>query len=109
MTESQPLTERQRYWLQHLRACAAEQQSLKAYARQHRLQIQTLYAAKKQLKRQGLLDPSTRAPRFLRLTPAPAWQAPATCRVLLANGAVVEWSCGAEALGSVLAAAARLP
>jgi len=80
MTEPKPLTERQRCWLQHIRACGDGQQSLKAYVRQHRLNIQTLYAAKKQLKRQGLLDQSPRAPRFVRLTPAPV-----TCRVLLVN------------------------
>ena len=108
MTEPKPLTERQRCWLQHIRACGDGQQSLKAYARQHRLNIQTLYAAKKQLKRQGLLDQSPRAPRFVRLTPAPVRPAPVTCRVLLVNGTVVELACGMEALGQVLDVAARL-
>ena len=42
------LTERQRYWLEHLRACG--EGSLKAYAEVHDLDVRALYEAKELLQ-----------------------------------------------------------
>lgn len=108
MSETEKLTQQQRYWLTHIQASQDNQQSLKAYARQHGLNITSLYDAKKQLKRKGVLCQDTRPQRFVRVTTAVAMQPVASCRVLLVNGTVVELSCGIEEVGRVLETAAGL-
>lgn len=101
------LTERQRYWLEQIRACEATGESVKAYASAHGFAAGAMYAAKKVLIRKGLLPQSPA--RFQRVhTPAPGrgneW------RIELANGAVVGFSgaVDAGALSTVLNAVARL-
>ena len=54
MSTHSPLTERHRFWLEHLRACGSG--SLKAYAEKHALGVSSLYEAKSRLKRKGMLD-----------------------------------------------------
>ncbi|HEY5573662.1 MAG TPA: hypothetical protein VIK64_11655 [Anaerolineales bacterium] len=107
MTESEKLTKQQRYWLTHIQASHDNQQSLKVYAREHGLNITSMYDAKKQLKRKGILE-DTRPQRFVRVTTPVVMQPVASCRVLLVNGTVVELSCGIEEIGRVLETAARL-
>ncbi len=48
------LSERQRAWLEHLRACRAQGLSLKAYAEQQGLNLQRFYHWHRRLKRLGL-------------------------------------------------------
>ena len=64
MSTSTTLTERQRFWLEHIRACGNG--SLKAYATVHQLDIRLLYEAKSRLKRKGALGAPS-APRFVRV------------------------------------------
>lgn len=52
-TES-PLTESQRFWLRHLRACQAAGLSIPAYAAQHGLNPQSFYSGRLQLMRLGV-------------------------------------------------------
>ena len=101
------LTERQRYWLEQIEACAASGSSVKAYAAAHGFTASALYAAKKVLVRKGLL-PQTTA-RFQRVqTRAPSrgreW------RIELPNGAAVGFSGAVDAatLSIVLATVARV-
>jgi hypothetical protein len=86
------LTERQRFWLEHLRACGSG--SLKAYAEAHGLELGTLYEAKSRLKRMGALD--ARTTRFARVQCEAPSAPPSVCRVHLCNGAVVEVACAPE-------------
>ena len=58
MSTSTSLTERQRFWLEHIRACGNG--SLKAYATAHQLDIRSLYEAKSRLKRPPTLDSGDR-------------------------------------------------
>ena len=51
MSNASELTERQAFWLAHLRACGKG--SLKAYAEAHGLDVRALYDAKARLKRKG--------------------------------------------------------
>jgi hypothetical protein len=101
------LTERQRYWLEQIEACAATGSSVKAYASAHGFTPSALYAAKKVLVRKGLL-PKTTA-RFQRVhTAAPSrgseW------RIELPNGTAVGFSGAVDAatLSTVLATMSRL-
>jgi len=90
MAPRSQLTERQRFWLEHLRACGNG--SLKVYAEAHELDVRALYEAKARLKRRGLL-PGARPAQFVRVHGTAPASAPALCRIHLANGAVVELAC----------------
>ena len=92
------LTSRQREWLTHLQRCEASGETKQAYAKRHRLSVQALYSAAKDLRRRGALPPAGRAARtvsFVRVS-APV-SAPGAWQVRFANGAVLE---GANALTS---------
>ena len=105
MSKNSRLSEKQSYWLGHLRACADG--SLKAYAEANGLNVSSLYGAKKRLKRQGVLrgEPPARLVRVERVS-APA---PTLCRVHLANGTAVEVSCAPERWGELFSRVAALP
>ncbi len=83
-------TQRQRFWLEHLEACRAQDVSLKAYALAHDLSPGALYAAKSDLKRRGALPASTLPVPAPRLLPVHITRTALMFRVLLPNGVVVE-------------------
>ena len=103
------LTEREVFWLGHIRACGKG--SLKAYAQSKGLDAGTLYAAKSRLKRKGILSPASG--RLVRVEPVEVRRAatagPSYCRVHLRNGVAVELACAPEHWGELLASAAALP
>ncbi len=109
------LTVRQRFWLEHLKACDNEGLSLRSYARSHGLSAAALYAARRDLKRRGALGSSKASTskatflpvRFTQATPA----APVLLRVRLRNGVVVELPEHSDPLSSraLLEIAAALP
>ena len=104
MTTHSALTERQRFWLEHLRACGTG--SLKAYADEHGLEIGALYEAKSRLKRKGALDGApTRFTRVQCDSPAPS---ATVCRIHLHNGALVEVACAPEHWPTLLSSVAAL-
>ena len=51
------LTERQQYWLKHIRACDAAGQTSIDYARANGINVKTLYSARKALAEKGTLPP----------------------------------------------------
>ena len=102
------LTERQQYWLKHVRACEASGKSITDYAVDHDINVKTMYAGKKMLVKKGIL-PRTRSNRFQRaqlssLTVSHDW------RIQLPNGVSVAFSGAVEAqtLSTVLNTAARV-
>jgi len=105
---STALTERQQFWLRHLRACGDG--SVKAYAAAHELSASSLYEARSKLRREGRLA-AARPARFARVERAqPGRGAGSTlCRIHLRNGAVVEVACAGEGLEALLASVAALP
>lgn len=106
----QALTERQQFWLKHLRACEASGQTTIDYARQHGINAKSLYAARKNLAGKGALP----RPTMVRFQKARVvddseslenpWQ------VRLPNGAVVAFGgpVEAETLSLVLNTVATL-
>lgn len=107
MSQELCLTERQRFWLEHLRACGSG--SLKTYAQTHGLDLRALYDAKARLKRKGALVSNAPA-RLVRVERAPPRLVdPGYCRVHLANGAAVELSCAPEHWTTLFASVAALP
>ena len=110
MSSSPNLTDRQRYWLEHIRACEQSGQSLKGYAAEHDLDIGALYEAKSKLKRKGLVSPADNQARFVRVEPSRvAASMPPVCRVHLRNGTVMELPCSPEHWEVLLGVAAQLP
>ena len=106
------LTERQRYWLEHIRACDTAGQSTLEYARAHGLESRAMYKARHLLIEKGVwsIDKTARKPsRFQRVqVRSPSndgqWQ------IQLPNGVTVGF-CGdvnAKALSMVLKTAAAL-
>lgn len=107
MAADNGLTERDTFWLGHLRACANS--SLKAYAESHDLDVRALYDAKARLKRKGALR-SLPAARLVRVERASrSVGGPAYCRVHLPNGVAVELSCAPEHWAALFASVASLP
>lgn len=59
MSHPIPLTPKQQFWSEHLRACERSDQTMKDYAQHHGLSISAFYAWKKTLRRKGVLGIST--------------------------------------------------
>ena len=107
------VTERQQYWLEHLRSCEASGEAIKAYAERHGLSVYALYEARRRQRRPRASRSVASAPRvsFAKVSspvsPArePRW------RVRFLNGTVVEWDVTPEGepLDSLLESIARLP
>ena len=60
------LTDRQRYWLEHIQACEASGKSIAEYATEHGVNVRAMYSGKKILVNKGVL-PATQPPRFQRV------------------------------------------
>ena len=109
--ENANLTERQQYWLKHLRACDASGQTTIDYAREHGIKVKSMYSARKALVEKGTLPrpPPTCFQQVQVVTDTPA--SDSQWRVQLPNGAAVAFSGNVEAatLSLVLATVAALP
>jgi hypothetical protein len=110
MTESgaMTLTERQRYWLNHIQACEASGKRVAEYAADQQIDAKAMYAGKKALVKKGVL-PRTHVARFQRaqvLEPVMGGE----CRIQLPNGVSVSFtgSVDVETLTTVLTAAVAL-
>ena len=55
--ESNAPTERQQFWLKHLRACEASGQTTIDYAREHGLNAKSMYSARKGFAHKGPIPP----------------------------------------------------
>lgn len=99
------LTDYQRHWLEHLRACEAAGKGIAAYAAEHGLDAKAMYTGKKALVKKGVLARR----RFARVQVKTAvtdtgW------RIGLPNGISVTFSGAVDAgtLNTVLATAAAV-
>ena len=102
------LTDRQRYWLEHIQACEASGKTVAEYATDRGIEVKAMYAGKKVLVKKGIL-PRTHRSRFQRAqVTAPvsdsAW------RIQLPNGLSVIFSgtVDARTLSTVLTTAAAV-
>jgi len=93
---SSALSERQRFWLKHIRAAERQGEPLKRYAKRRGLSEHSAYEAKRRLRQCGVLAPATsRRPassRFVRVVAPETGTPAAPLRVHLASGAVLEWA-----------------
>ena len=91
-TDATSLTERQRYWLKHIHACDAAGQTSIDYAREHGINVKTLYSARKALAEKGTL-PRPQPSRFQKAQLASSRRpVDSQWHVQLPNGAVVVFS-----------------
>ena len=102
------LSDRQRYWLEHVQACEASGKSMVEYAASKDIDVRGMYAGKKVLVNKGLL-PATQATRFQRVQVMEA-TASNQWRIGLPNGVSVAFAgeVDARALTTVLNVSASL-
>ena len=102
------LTERQRYWLEHIQACEASGKSIAEYSMAQGIAVRAMYAGKKTLVRKGVL-PGTHGVRFQRVQ---VLEAPLSSqwRIALPNGVSVAFAgeVDAQTLTTVLSSAASV-
>ncbi len=108
VAEEMRLTERQRYWLEQIKACEASGKSVAAYAAEHGVEARAMYGAKKTLVRKGVL-PRTQGVRFQRAETT-AVISDSDWRIQLPNGVSVDFSgtVDAGALATILNTVASL-
>ena len=108
VTQEMRLTDRQRYWLEQIRACEASGRSVAAYAAEHGIEVRAMYGAKKTLVRKGVLR-RTQGVRFQRAETI-AVSSDSAWRIRLPNGVSVDFSGTVDAgsLSTVLTTAAGL-
>ena len=99
------LTQRQRYWLDHIQACKRAGLSFRAYARSNNLNHNNLYTAHHKLKQKGVISEDQGTPKFQKLDVKPAARAP-FMKVTCPNGFVVEFhgEMGAASLLQIVSA-----
>ena len=109
-TDETSLTERQQYWLKHIRACDASGQTSIDYAKGNGINVKSLYSARKALVEKGTLS-RPQATRFQKVqTPSVQPLSDNPWRVQLPNGVVVAFGGDVDAstLSMVLGTAASL-
>ena len=96
------LTDRQRYWLEHVQACEASGKSIAEYAAEHGIHVRAMYSGKKMLVNKGVLA-ATQPTRFqqvqvMEATVGNQW------RIGLPNGVSVAFAgkVDADALSTIL-------
>jgi len=110
--DEQKLTERQRYWLDHLRACETKGKTMRAYASETGIDARSLYGAKKRLVKRGVLSAEKRSGGvgFTRAHVVGGAAHGSDCRVQFPNGITVTFSATVDggALSKILGAVAAL-
>ena len=110
-TDNPPLTERQQYWLKHIRACDAAGQTSVDYARAHGINVKSLYSARKALAEKSAL-PRPHTSRFQKAeVSASPIRTESQWHIQLPNGVVVAFggAVDAKSLSLVLGTAASVP
>ena len=102
------LTDRQRYWLEHIQACEASGKSIVEYAAAQGIAARAMYAGKKTLVKKGVL-PATHSARFQRVQVLEATLS-SQWRIGLPNGVSVAFAgeVDARTLTTVLSSAASI-
>ena len=102
------LTERQRYWLEHIQACEASGMSMAEYAASKGIAVRAMYSGRKTLLKKGVL-PAAQPTRFQQVEhmDAPLSQ---QWRIGLSNGVSVAFAGeeDARSLSAVLSVSASI-
>ena len=103
-----PLTEKQRYWLDHIETAEREGLSPRVYAKRHGLRTAQLYYWRSTLRKRGVFETKDEPAEFV---PVRVRDTRAEVRVHLPNGVVVASSqpLSESAWLSVLRGASQLP
>jgi hypothetical protein len=111
MMSDTPITERQQYWLDHIRAAEAFDGSIADYARSEGLKPKELYSWKGILARRGLLGTEAAAESQTGFVRVIAPSRPLGMSLVLPNGVRLEWhgDLGPEQLEALVLTASRLP
>ena len=106
--ERATLTDRDRYWLEHVQACEASGKRMTAYATEHGLGVRAMYDGKRALVKKGVL-PRTHQNRFQRVRVVEPVVGSEWC-IQLPNGVSVAFagSVDARTLATVLNTVASL-
>ena len=109
MSDTQ-LTQKQQYWLAHVKQAGREAVSLAAYAKQHDLNLKLFYNMRTILRQKGALPQATDNGLLIPVSSPPVQVESIGCRVCLPNGVVIELSAlGRETeLGQLLTCASQL-
>ena len=102
------LTERQRYWLEHIQACEASGKSMAEYASSQDIAVRAMYSGRKTLLKKGIL-PSAQPARFQRVQVMEA-AVSSQWRIGLPNGVSVAFAgeVDGQALTAILHSAASV-
>lgn len=104
----QPISELHQFWLDHVKAADASNDSRVVYAAEHDLKVQHLYQWKTALRRLGLLPGSTPKPSFVAVGRRPVPVPPTSCNLILPNGVRLQFAGDATLLSQILSAAHSL-
>ena len=107
------ISERQQYWLEHLRAAEASEDTIAGYARSNDLKPKDLYMWKGILARRGFLNGAASQAlksEFIEVVPAKAQSVTTQFIVTMPNGVRIECQgdLGGGALSSLVSAVSQL-
>lgn len=91
-----PLTDKQRFWLDHLKACEASGQSMRQYANSHELDVTAFYNWKATLRRKGVIGNRPAKSGLFRKAHVVNGRTLGRCRVVLPTGLALEFDSSAE-------------
>lgn len=103
------LTEKQRFWLEHVRACERTSQSMRRYAEDQGLEVAAFYSWKAVLRRKGVLGETAPAPRLFRKARVVDGRSAERCRLVLPMGLTLEFDSGADPVWVAALAKALAP
>ena len=95
MSQPIPLTPKQQFWFEHLRACDRSGQTMKDYAQRHGLSISAFYVWKKTLRSKGVLGTALPAAPSLFQKVA-LHDRPCTLRLVLPTGLTLQIDTGTD-------------
>ena len=84
------LTERQQYWLEHIRACDLAGKPSVQCAKENGIEVSAMYSARKALAEKGTL-PRPKPPRFQKA--AIIWHCPAATRLAVRSCLWIRYAC----------------
>ncbi len=90
------LTDKQRVWLDHIRACEQSGQSMRQYAKAHELNVTAFYNWKSTLRRKGVLGDNPARPRLFQKARVVDGRGLGRCRVVLPTGVALEFDNSTE-------------
>ena len=95
-TNEHTLTEKQRFWLEHVKACSESDQSMREYAKIHELDPGAFYSAKSVLRQKGVIESATSGKQPLFKKARVADRSLGRCRLVLSTGAALEFDAGTD-------------